>query len=193
MNRDEKLVLIASDDNETYENRKRALDEIHDKHIINHLAETVKDDWIQLESAILCNNRRVLNLLINNQDEEIQLESAIELNNQKCLAHIVINSDDPLHRNIALKNITSKTILRNIVEQCTSEKEKVEAALRIGNQEIIRLLMPVINNEELRLRMAESVNDVKAITALSRNASDSRIRQLASEWVSGLAPESDID
>jgi hypothetical protein len=193
LNRDEKLARIASDDNESYVNRKKALDAIEDKYLISQLAETVHDEWIRLESAVLSNNREVLKTLINHQDEAIQLESAIELNNQKYLAHIVLHSKDLLHRDIALNYITKKDILRELVTRCIFEKDKVEAALRLRDHDVIKKIIPEIENEELKLRLAETINDLKVIAEISRKANDSRIRQLAGEWVSGFKPESDID
>ena len=98
-----------------------------------------------------------------------------------------------MHRDRALKHITNKKILKDIVERCNFEKERAETALRLRDQEITKKLIPKILDEKLKLQMAESVNDTETLNEITWNASDNRIRQFASEWLSGLKPESDID
>ena len=69
MSRDEKLAQIAANDTESYITRKQALDDIHDKHLIDFLAENAKDEWIRLESAIQSKNKRILGELARHKNE----------------------------------------------------------------------------------------------------------------------------
>jgi hypothetical protein len=73
------------------------------------------------------------------------------------------------------------------------EREKVTTALRLGDKLITKSLMSTVEDEELKFRMAQSVNDLNILYEISSNASDSRIRQLADDWILGLNPDDDID
>jgi hypothetical protein len=98
-----------------------------------------------------------------------------------------------LHHEIALNYITNKKALRNIIENSKIEREKVETALRLGDQHISKKLVPEIQDEELQLRMAQSVNDRGILSKMSGKATNQRVRQMAGEWISELDPESDSD
>lgn len=193
MNEEEKLAQIADNENNPYSASKKALESMKDARQKNWLADFADDDWIRLESAILGKNRRVLKELAKSNNEAIKLEAAIEINDEETLSHIVLGGKEPVHRNVALNNITDKQILETIIEQSTMEKEKVRTALRLGNRNTTKMLLNEIQDEELRFRMAQSVNDINVLNEISSHAEDTRIRQLADDWVYGLQPESDID
>ncbi len=188
MRKDKKLVQIAADDRENYSIRKQALDDIKDKHFIDYLAENAKDEWIRLESAIQNKNTRILEQLTNHPDERIRLDAAIELGNQEALAGIVINSDLALHRDIALNYITSKIQLRHIVERSSRDQDRVEAAIRLGDNEICRSLISEITNEDLLFRIAQFINDYKLLAEISGKATNARVKKITSEWLEDLTP-----
>lgn len=193
MNHEEKLAQIVASDDNNYSKRKNALDSLKDKQLLNQLAENASDEWIRLESAIMCNNYHVLKELLNHPDEQVQLEAAIELNDQEALSEIVLKSRDSLNRDIALNYITDKPTLEKIVKLSTMEKEKVNTAIRLGNRSLTKKMIAGIEDEELRFRMAQSVNDLNVLYEISSSATDSRLRQLADDWLFGLKPDSDID
>ena len=193
MNQEEKLAQIVDCEEYDYSTRKQALDKIRDKQLLSRLAETVPDAWIRLESAVLSKNRHVLKQLENHSNEQIRLEAAIELNDQKALSAIVIRSDQSLHRDIALNYITDKRILKKIIKHSKMGKEKAITAIRLGDRRITKMIMSEIEDEELKLRMAQSINDINILSEISLNATDGRIRQLAGDWIFGFKPESDID
>lgn len=193
LSKNEKLVQIATDANKTYGMRKMALDILNDERLVNQVAENAADGWIRLESAALCNNRRILQELLNHDEEGIRLEAAIELNDQATLARIVLFGTESYHRRLALHYITNKLLLRSILKRCNDEKEKVETALRLGDPGLSKSMITTVRNEELKLRMAESVHDLGTLSEISGNANDRRVRQFAHEWISGLKPDSDID
>ena len=183
MSRDEELAQIAANDTEQYITRKQAFDDIKDKNVLNYLAKNAKDDWIRLESAIQTDNFRILKELSENSDERIQLEASIELNDQDKLLAIVVNSNEGLHRDVALKHITSKKHLRNIIDESPREEEKVKAAIRLGDKEVCKALVTEVKNEDLLLNMARSINDSELFAEISHNTSDSRIREIAENWL----------
>lgn len=193
MNQEEKLARIVASDDNTYSTRKLALDYMKDKKLIDQLAENANDGWIRLESAIICNNYHVMKELLNHPDEQIQLEAAIELNDQEALSNIVLKSKDTLHRDIALNYITNKSILEKIAKGSKMEKDKVFTAIRLGDRNLTKQMIADVEDEELKFRMAQSVNDLNILYEISSSASDSRIRQLADDWLLGLKPDDDID
>lgn len=193
MNQEKKLAQIVASENNLYSIRKQALDSMKDEYQINQLAESVKDEWIRLESAIIVNNNQVLEKLTSSTDEAIRLEAAIELKDEETLSKIVIEGKEPVHRNVALNNINNKEILEDIIEQSKMEKERVKTALRLGNRNTTKMLLNEVQDEELKFRMAQSVNDINVLNEISSHAKDTRIRQLADDWVYGLQQESDID
>jgi hypothetical protein len=131
--------------------------------------------------------------LLYHPDEQIQLEAAIELNDQEALSNIVLKSKDTLHRDIALNYITNKSILEKIAKGSKMEKDKVFTAIRLGDRNLTKQMIADVEDEELKFRMAQSVNDLNILYEISSSASDSRIRQLADDWLLGLKPEDDID
>ena len=193
MSRDEKLAQIAANDTDNYVTRKQALDDITDRSVLDYLAKNAKDDWIRLESAIQTNNISILKELTENNDEGIRLEAAIELNDQDRLTRIVFNSKDGLHRDLALKNIISKAHLREIIDKSTSDQEKVKAAIRLGDKNVCKELVAVVNNEDLLLNMAKSLNDSGLFTEIYGKTSDSRIREIAETWLEDLKIGAGID
>lgn len=193
MSRDEELAQIAANDTEQYITRKQAFDDIKDKKVLNYLAKNAKDDWIRLESAIQTSNYRILKELSGNNDERIQLEAAIELNDQDKLSSLVLNSYEGLHRDVALKHITSKKHLLYIIDESSREEEKVKAAIRLGDKQICKTLVTEVKNEDLLLQMAKSFNDSELFSEISRNTSDSRIREIAETWLNDFKTGVGID
>ena len=190
MSRDEKLAQIAANDTESYITRKQALDDIHDKHLIDFLAENAKDEWIRLESAIQSKNKRILGELARHKNESIRLEASIELGNQEALAEIVINANDDLSREIAFNYITDKEQLRQIAEKSPREQDRVEAAIRLGDHELCKLLIEELTDSNLLFRMARFINDYKLIEEISGKVSDTRLKKITGEWLEDLKPGS---
>lgn len=193
MNPDEKLSELAAKKTENYSARKRALDGIKDKNIIWQLAESAEDEWIKLEAAIIVNHKQVLEKLLCHSNEQIRLESSIELNDQTVLKNIVLQSSEPLHREKALYHITNKECLQDIVEHSDRDKEKIEAALMLGDRNILKKLFKITQNEELQFRIAQFTNDYELLNELSTHATNSRIREMAEELAEVFDPECDID
>ncbi len=193
MSRDEKLAQIAAGINKEYSIRKQALDRIEDKNVIRQLAEYAKDDWIRLEAAIITKNTEILGKLIKNPDEQIRLESAIELNDQKVLTALVLNSEESLYREIALRYITDRALLYAITEQSKREKDRVEAAIILGDRLLLKKLFQFIHDEELQFRIAQSINDFELLRKLSLESSNSRVRNMAGDLTDDFGSGFDID
>ncbi|MBN2523725.1 MAG: hypothetical protein JXB24_10665 [Bacteroidales bacterium] len=193
MSKDEKLAQIAAKIDEEYSIRKQALDNIVDKNIIWQLAEYAKDDWIRLEAAIIARNTEILRRLINHPNEQIRLESAIELNDQKVLTDMVLNSEENLYREMALRYITDRELLYTITEQSNREKEKVEAAIVLGDRLVLKDLFYTIHDEELQFKIARKINDPELLRKLSAGSTNSRVRDMAGDLADDFNPGSDID
>ncbi len=193
MKKDEKLAQLAAGKSSHYSIRKQALDAIIDKDIICQLAENAKDDWIRLEAAIISKNNKVLKELRHHRDERIQLESAIELNDQEVLTKLVLKSKEYLHREIALRYITKKDFLHDIAENSIWEKDRIEAALMYRDRLLLKKLFRNSENDELKFRIAQYINDFKLLKKLAVGASNKRVRKMAGDLADDFDPDSDID
>lgn len=185
----EQVIEIVAGKTASYSSRIEALESIQDISIFKHLAENAEDDWIRLESAIRGGINSELIKLKNHPDERICLEASIELDDQKRLAEIILTSKDDLLKDIAVNYIDDDELLRGIISKCKNDKERVLAALRLGDIPLNKHLLLELKDEDLRLRLAQFLIDEKAISDLSENAKDQRVKKMASKWMAGLLIE----
>ena len=80
-----------------------------------------------------------------------------------------------------------------IIDESSRDEEKVKAAIRLGDKQICKTLVTEVKNEDLLLQMAKSFNDSELFSEISRNTSDSRIREIAETWLNDFKTGVGID
>ena len=177
------LAKIARGNLSGYTDRKIALDKIKDKNLLNDLAVNAKDEWIKLESAIKCKNTEaLLELLINSDDEALRLEAALELEKENILSEIALNCEEIFHGSVAIGHVSDKKLLLKIAEHAKYNRLRAEAAMKLGDIDVIMKLIQTLTDDWVRYQLAVAINQTGILQDLARNSNNQRVKKLANEW-----------
>ena len=180
---EKELAKIARGNYSGYSDRKIALDNIKDKKLLNDLAINAKDDWIKLESAIKCgNNEALLELIYSSNDEALRLEAALEVKNESILSEIAMNCEEIFHGSVAIGHVSDKNLLLKITEHAKYNRLKAEAAMKLGDIDVIMNLIHSLNDDWIRYQLAVAINHTEILQDLARSSTNQRVKKLANEW-----------
>ncbi len=163
------------------------INEIDDNETLVQLGTKTNDEWIKFEIAVKCKNKSLLKGLIkHSKNYAIILEAALELKDENALSDLAITCEEEYYGSLAIGYVDNKYLLKKITEKAKKERIRVEAALKLGDINLITKLTDDIKNEWYIYQLAASINHIEKLKNLAMHAENTRIKNLSSEWLEDL-------